>query len=268
MFEEHQGGKPQFTSYVAYLPCDTNSIIFKQRQSILVRLILTKMIPHSSWNNCTISPFPFCSQFTLRYFNIILHVKLPFQTGCNYCFTYPPNLVHFKQVAVMVFIPTSCWSWRQHFTHINLARKFWSPIVYIKLCPSINKQYSSDSFLDWKGYLLVFAHLIQTTASDLSLVAALLSLSLLISTTTHTFADTNKIPIILPPSPEPSYQSRRSHSANIILASDAEQLQQRHCSSWVVFPPVNHEGPMLPKYPMSAPPCSLGRSSLSTFIRD
>jgi len=42
-----------------------------------------------------------------------------------------------------------------------------APFVYIKLCPSINKEFSTESFLDWEANHWVFTSRLQTPAADL-----------------------------------------------------------------------------------------------------
>jgi len=85
---------------------------------------------------------------TLQYFNNLGMFK-SFQTGSGYLFSlHHLKLLHFKQAAVMVFITTYCWSWRQLLPSSNLPES-WLPIfVYFNLCPYMNTQLSTDSFLE------------------------------------------------------------------------------------------------------------------------
>jgi len=91
-----------------------------------------------------------------------------FQAGCSqFVFPYPCNLSYSKQAAV-VFIPAftfpdvSVLSSSKMFD-IFLIRFFIS-LLYIKPLFPMNKQFSIDSFLDWKGHHWVSTHTFQKTA--------------------------------------------------------------------------------------------------------
>jgi len=63
----------------------------------------------------------------------------------------------------------------QTFYPLQFRQKFLAPICNIKLCHSINKQFSIDSFLDWECHHWVFNSRVQTTACDSLHMQAILS---------------------------------------------------------------------------------------------
>jgi len=83
-----------------------------------------------------------------------------FQTGSSYCFSFPSNVVHFKQADIMVFITISCWSWRQDFTLFNSARKFGSH--FCKWSDALPSLSSSVSILFLNGKVITAFALIST----------------------------------------------------------------------------------------------------------
>jgi len=94
------------------------------------------------------------SQLTLRYFNDALNVK-SFQINCCYCFSIPPNRVHFKLAGVMVYF-------HSHLLLVILPSSIkpesLAPIFVYKVPPSMNKQFSLDSFLEREGHHWVLVH--------------------------------------------------------------------------------------------------------------
>jgi len=71
-----------------------------------------------------------------------------FQTGSRYCFSLHPNVFHFQQAAVIAFIPNLMLVLVPIIYYLQFSQKVWLPFLYIKLCLSINEQFSIDSFHD------------------------------------------------------------------------------------------------------------------------
>jgi len=87
-----------------------------------------------------------------------------FQTGSRDCFSFSPNISHFKQAVVTVFHSHQLLVLVPTFYPLQFSKKVWLPVFVYKLCHFINKYFSIDSFLDWEGHRWVFAHFFQTTA--------------------------------------------------------------------------------------------------------
>jgi len=65
------------------------------------------------------------------------------------------NVTHLNRLPFWFFIPTYCWSWLQHFSPFNLARKFGSHFCIESFAlPKINSMYY---FLDWEDHHLTTA---------------------------------------------------------------------------------------------------------------
>jgi len=106
-----------------------------------------------------------------RYFKINIQFSLHsrqshFETDCRYCFSFPTISGHFQTGCRYFTLPLVFVLWGPIFYFLFLSLYFSSILLYMECCPFINKQFNSDSFLDWKGHHWVFNSILQTTASD------------------------------------------------------------------------------------------------------
>jgi len=112
---------------------------------------------------CSNTPF-----FVLRYFSLF-KLKV-FSNRLLLVLSFLPfNVSHSKSLPLFSFLPFQFYSLPRNL--IFLLIRFFIYILYIKPLVSINKQFSSDSFLGWAGHLWDF-HL-----SDISLNLSLLVIS-------------------------------------------------------------------------------------------
>jgi len=81
------------------------------------------------YSMCSIQAITFLPLYDILMLMLNSH-QSHFETGCCYCFSFPPMSV--------------CW--RQHFAPFFLAPMFLAPVLHINWCPFINKQ-----FFSWLG---------------------------------------------------------------------------------------------------------------------
>jgi len=93
--------------------------------------------------------------FPIFTFNSLYDILASFQTGCCYYFSFPPNVDYSKQATIMEFYSHLLLVLVPTFYPLQFCT-FRIPFLYMKLCPCINKRFSSDSFLDWEGHHWVF----------------------------------------------------------------------------------------------------------------
>jgi len=111
----------------------------------------------------------------LSLYNILmlLHsilIKFPLKSFCNrltILFRIHPYFRSYKNwLPIRFLIPNYLCSLALSFCPPTLTLIFTLTILYIKCCPSINKQFRLDSFLDREGHHSIFISILQTTASD------------------------------------------------------------------------------------------------------
>jgi len=93
---------------------------------------------------------------------MFFHVKVILNKSAFNRSQFLSKVVHFKQAAVLVLGICADFCYLSLRCPINFFLD--PPFVYIKIPFPINKQFSTDSFLDWEGHSWVFAHLNQITA--------------------------------------------------------------------------------------------------------